>query len=196
MGGGRGVSRKNVILTFDPNYHPYLKVLSIGISGKIERCSWVVLKGIPHKAEFKGGLLVSRGYGSTNMAATSRSSLSSSPPISPLSQRAVYVLLLVGWGVRWDNKQGETGQSHSLYVCFCLVRTWQCIWASVLASRSVFECVCYLLARTLASMCELRLDCDRPPSSHNSSPTVRENNCYCSGPIPKITKKRKTGTFV
>ena len=51
-GGGRGVSRKNVILTFDPNYHPYLKVLSIGMSGKIERCSWVVLKGIPHKAEF------------------------------------------------------------------------------------------------------------------------------------------------
>ena len=130
---------------------------------------------------------MSRGYGSTNRAATSRSSLSS----SPLSQRAVCVLLLVGWGVGWDNKQGETGQSHSLYVCFCLVRThgaW-CIWASVLSSRSVFECVCYLLARTLASMCELRLDCDRPPSSHNSSPTVRENNCHCPGPIPKITKK-------
>ena len=132
---------------------------------------------------------MSRGYGSTNRAATSRSSLSSSPPTSPLSQRAVYVLLLVGWGVGWVNKQGETGQSHSLYVCFCLVRTLQCIWASVLSSRSVFECVCYRLARTLASMCELRLDCDRPPSSHNSSPTVRENNCYCPGPIPKITKK-------
>ena len=38
-------------------------------------------------------------------------------------KRAVYVLLLVGWGVGWVNKQGETGQSHSLYVCFCLVRT-------------------------------------------------------------------------